>query len=170
MEACFDDEVERLVERLGEAVHARGCTVATAESLTGGQLASAIAAAPNADDWFHGGIVAYRAEVKHSLLDAPPGPVVTGPTAEAMASSAARLLGADCAVAVTGVGGPGPQEGCEPGTVYLATCAGEAGAIVERHTFDGEPIEVLRQTVKAALTALRERVASLPDREPNPSA
>lgn len=149
--------VDDLVDELAKLAVARGSRLAVAESLTGGQLAAALAAAPDAGDWFRGGIVAYHPEVKYELLGAPRGPVVTAPTAEAMASSAARLLGADCSVAVTGVGGPEPDEGKPAGTVYLSTWR-DSELRTALHRFPGEPVDVMRQTIEAALKALIARV------------
>ncbi len=117
VESALDNDVDRCIEQLVQAVHESGCTLATVESLTGGQLAAAISAAPQAGDWYRGGIVAYHPDVKHTLLKTPPGPVVTAETAAAMARSAVHLLGADYSVALTGVGGPGEEEGAPPGTV-----------------------------------------------------
>ncbi len=156
--SVFGHEVDRIVQELSDIAHATGCTLASAESLTGGHLAAAISAAPEAGQWYRGGIVAYHPEVKYTLLGAPPGPVVTAPTAAAMARSAVELLGADYAVALTGVGGPEPQEGKPAGTVYLATCARGEEPAAERHRFDGEPVEVMEQTVRAALGALIARI------------
>lgn len=158
VESALGETVDHLVRELHEAVDAAGCTVATAESLTGGQLAAAVSAAPEAGRWYRGGIVAYHPEVKHTLLRSPPGPVVTGPTAAAMASSTAQLLGADFGVALTGVGGPEPEEGEPAGTVYLATCARGGSPVVQLFRFDGDPVEVMRQTIEAALRALIARV------------
>ncbi|WP_282851498.1 CinA family protein [Gulosibacter sediminis] len=158
-DAALDDEVDRIVRRLAEAAQSTGQSVATAESLTGGQLAAAISAASNAGDWYRGGVVAYHPEVKYSLLEAPQGPVVTARTAETMARSTLELLGADYSVAVTGVGGPEPQEGKPAGTVYLATCVRNEDPQSELHRFDGEPVEVMEQTIRAAFQALLSRMS-----------
>lgn len=155
---ALDDDMVSLVRALSESVRASGCTVATAESLTGGQLAAAISAAPEAGQWYRGGIVAYHPEVKYTLLGCPRGPVVTATTAEAMARSAVELLGADYAVALTGVGGPEPQEGEPAGTVYLATCTGGEKPIAERRRFEGEPVDVMEQTIRAALAMLLAQI------------
>lgn len=165
--SALDGEVDRLVRELAAAVRSSGCTVATAESLTGGQLAAALSAAPGAGDWYRGGIVAYHPEVKYELLKAPRGPVVTPETAAAMACSAAELFGAECSVALTGVGGPGPDEGKPAGTVYLATCRADESPVVECFRFGGEPVEVMEQTICAALRAL---VARLPATQEGPEA
>ena len=69
-----------------------------------------------------------------------------------------QLLEADYAVALTGVGGPGPEEGQPAGTVYLATCAaGEEPDVVHRK-FEGNPMEVLERSVLAALQELVDRI------------
>lgn len=158
-EIIHSTETTRLIKRLVQLVETTGCTVATAESLTGGHLAAAIASAPDASRWYRGGVVAYHAEVKYTLLDVPRGPVVTAESAEAMARSACSLLGADCAVSLTGVGGPEVVEGEPPGTVYLAVCSGDGAPSVSHHRFEGEPINVMSQAVEAALEALIERIA-----------
>jgi nicotinamide-nucleotide amidase len=106
-------------ERVGELARTQGRTVAVAESLTGGLLTSRLAVAREASVWLRGGIVAYGSDVKYRLLRVPPGPVVSARAASAMASSAAGLFVADSAVAVTGVAGPGEQDGLSPGTVWV---------------------------------------------------
>ena len=151
-------EVERLAQELAEVCLGSQAVVATAESLTGGQLAAAITAAPEASKWYRGGVVAYQPSVKHTLLRSPYGPVVTAPTAIAMACSVAELLDADYAVGVTGVGGPDAEEGEQPGTVYLASCDRGQHPIVERHEFAGSTVEVLEQTIEVALSTLIARV------------
>jgi nicotinamide-nucleotide amidase len=105
-------------------------TLAAAESLTGGLLASAFARASGAGEWFRGGIVAYSSEVKYDLLDVPGCPVVGEAAAAAMARGAGRMLEADVAVAVTGVGGPDSQDGEPPGTVWVATWPDQLGGAV----------------------------------------
>lgn len=146
----LQSEVEALGNRLAAANSSRW-SVATAESLTGGQLASAFAAAPAASEWYRGGIVAYQASVKHRVLGTPPGPVVNAETALAMATSVSELLGADYAVGVTGVGGPGPEEDQPAGTVFLAVSRGGEPAAAEHHRFIGDPLDVMRQTISAAV-------------------
>lgn len=142
-----------LATDLADAVARRGWGVATAESLTGGTLASVLAAAPRAGEWFRGSVVAYTAEVKFDLLGVPRGPVVTEECAATMARSAADLLGADLCVAVTGVGGPEPDEGQPAGTVWFAVVS-PTGLRTERAVFEGDPAEVLTATTVRALGML----------------
>lgn len=153
------DAAEVLLDGLAESLAARGWTVATAESLTGGTIASLLTAGPEASSWFRGSIVAYDAEVKFGLLGVPRGPVVTEECATTMARSAARLLGADLCVAVTGVGGPGPDEGEPAGTVWLAVSTPD-GVWTEKLVFAGDPVDVLTTTTARALGLLQEIAGS----------
>jgi len=132
---------------------AKGLTVGASESLTSGAVCSALGAAPQASNWFRGGLVAYASEVKFDVLDVPVGPVVSRPAALAMAHGAARLLGADVVVAVTGAGGPDPQDGQDPGTVWFGVVA-PSGASTENRLFPGEPGEVVKAATQHALTLL----------------
>ena len=130
-----------------------------AESLTGGKISAAFAAAPEAGTWFRGAVVAYTEGVKRDVLGVPDCPVVSRACAQHMAEGAARLLGADYAVAVTGVGGPGSQDGEPPGTVWFAV-TGPIGTQARRHRFDGEPDEILELTVDEALRLLIEHATT----------
>ncbi len=96
-------------EDLPALVIEAGLRIATAESLTGGMLASSLAEMSGASHFFVGGIVAYSADVKFDALGVTPGPVVNQHAAREMALGAKRLLGADIVVAVTGVGAPAPK-------------------------------------------------------------
>lgn len=149
-----------LCTRMSELADSGVLTVACAESLTAGAVASRIGAAANAGDWFRGGVVAYSRSVKHTLLRVPPGPVVCETAARGMARSVAELLGADVAVAVTGVGGPGDQDGEPPGTVWFAAVGGD-DVDVEHHRFEGKPEDVLEQTVVRALEMLVVRLEAV---------
>lgn len=141
--------------RLARAAQESGATVAVAESLTSGALASALGAAPDAAAWFRGGVVAYSSEVKHDLLDVPPGPVVSRQAVEAMAERTADLLGATVAVAVSGVGGPEREDGQPVGTVWFAVRR-DADSTAGSQQFGGDPEEVVEQTVDHALGLLLE--------------
>ncbi|MGC5245975.1 CinA family protein [Gordonia sp. DT219] len=126
--------------------------IAVAESLTGGSIAAALSRAESSGDWFAGGVVAYRPEVKHGLLRVPDGPIVSAAAAAAMAESTARLLQADLVVAVTGEGGPQPQEDA-PGTVWFGVCT-HGRTETSKHRFDGEPSQIVEATTLHALELL----------------
>jgi nicotinamide-nucleotide amidase len=154
--AAFGDADEgtrrNRAERVGELALAQGRTIAVAESLTGGMIASALAQAQRASEWFRGSLVAYSTQVKHQLLEVPDGPVVSSDAATAMARSVRKLLLADISVAVTGAGGPAAQDGHEPGTVFLAVDGGREQAL--RLDLPGEPATVCAAATLAALDAL----------------
>ena len=135
---------------LASALKSSGRTIAVAESLTCGALASTIGAAADASDWFRGGVVAYMDDVKFDVLGVTPGPVVTARCAEEMAAGVRSLLRADLAVSATGVGGPGPTEGRPAGTVFLGVATGERVWSVEEH-FPGGPEQVLEATIRRAI-------------------
>lgn len=130
----MDDNVQRIADVCIE----QGLHGAVAESLTSGALASRLGAGPEAADWFRGGLVAYDERVKFDLLGVTPGPLVTERCAREMAEGVARLLGADAAIGVTGVGGPEPSEGEPPGTVIVAVRYRDAEHIRVFH-FKGSP-------------------------------
>jgi nicotinamide-nucleotide amidase len=103
----------------------RGLTLAVAESVTGGLIASRLVGVVGASKWFRGGVVSYASEVKFELLKVPVGPVVSAVTAEAMASGVRALLHADVGLSVTGVAGPEEQDGQPAGTVFVGLSLGE---------------------------------------------
>ena len=94
--------------RLGELLLASGKTLAVAESCTGGLLAGAITAVPGSSRYFLGGVVAYHNDVKADALGIPPSLLaahgaVSGEVALAMAEAVLARIGADVAIATTGV-------------------------------------------------------------------
>lgn len=111
-----DDTMESAV---GALVESAGLTVAVAESMTGGLVASRLVEVPGASTWFRGGVVSYASEVKFDLLDVPVGPVVSEEAAAAMAEGVAKLLGTDVGLSLTGVAGPQEQDGMPVGTVFF---------------------------------------------------
>ncbi len=144
---------------LVQLLRARGETVGTAESLTGGLLCAALVDVPGASQAVRGAVVAYAADVKVGVLGVPAtvlaehGTVSTA-TARAMAERARTVLAVDWAVATTGVAGPDPAEGRPPGTVHLAV-AGRARVAERSLILDGDRADVRRDAVRAALALLR---------------
>jgi nicotinamide-nucleotide amidase len=144
------DEISRLVRE-------RGLSVATAESLTGGKISCQLGVAESSAEWFAGSVVAYMSRVKYDVLKVPEGPVVTEECAAAMAEGVAGLLGADLAVAVTGVGGPDEEEGHPAGTVWFGVRA-ESGTTTELRRFEGDPSEIVDKTTLHALHLLLDHL------------
>ena len=153
----FGVDDETMESAVLDALRSRGWTLALAESLTGGLIGSRLTAVPGASEVFRGGLVSYASDVKFDLLDVPEGPVVSEEAVTAMAHGAAKLLGADCAIAVTGVAGPEPLDGEDPGTVWMATLVnGEVEATRVKFPFDRE--RTRQFTTVSVLNNLRMRV------------
>ena len=149
----FEAETRDAVAELAEIARRGELVVATAESLTSGNLAACIGKASAASEWYAGGVVAYSKTVKHALLGVPEGSVVSEDAARAMAEATASLMKADLTVAVTGEGGPEPQDAVEPGTVCFGI-ADRGEAFTETRHFAGEPEDVVRQTTQHAVYLL----------------
>jgi PncC family amidohydrolase len=115
----------------------QGRTLATAESITGGQLGSTITAIPGASQIFRGGVVAYATDLKSSLLGVSDSLLADGGAVQAqvaleMATGVAVKLDADFGLAVTGVAGPTSQDGHLPGTVFVAcVMRDEQGSVID---------------------------------------
>jgi len=149
---------------------ARGATVATAESLTGGLVCAALTAVPGASAVVRGGIVSYDLQVKADVLGVETGLLarqgaVDPAVAAQMAIGARRLLGCDYAIATTGSAGPDPAPGgsltgpVAPGRGFVAV-AGPEGEVVSGFSFEGEDRDgVRRQAVQAALDLLGRVIA-----------
>ncbi len=148
------DAFTRLPALLGSLTE-RGETIAVAESLTGGRVASAIVSVPGASACFRGGVVAYATRAKAVILGVSPrrleetGPV-DGVVAEQMAAGVAKLFDADYGVATTGVAGPGSADGHEAGTVWIGIHTPRGATSAQFH-FPGNRDQVRNAAVSAAL-------------------
>ena len=98
-----------------EELVSQGLTLATAESMTGGLIATRLTEVPGSSRAFLGSVVSYANSVKQEILNVPEGPVISEQAVLSMAIGVCEALGADVSVAVTGVAGPDSQEGQEPG-------------------------------------------------------
>jgi len=141
---------------------ARRQTVATAESLTGGALASAFVEVPGVSAVFRGGLVVYATDLKRDLAGVPGDLLATrGPVdpdvAAALARGAADRCGADWGLATTGVAGPDPQDGKPVGLVYIAV-AGPSVSTVEELRLSGDRATIRIGTVTAVLNLLVTRL------------
>jgi PncC family amidohydrolase len=157
------DPLVDLVERLQAGCLARGLTVATAESCTGGLVAHLLTEVPGSSGYVRGGIVAYADDVKRSQLGVPAEVLeahgaVSAQVAIAMAEGARELLGTDLAVAVTGIAGPdGGSEAKPVGLVYVAV-AGIGAPVVRRFLWTGDRGQNKRASAEAALEMLLAQV------------
>lgn len=145
--------LDEALQEIADAARRHDLWIGVAESLTSGAVASRLGAAPQAADWFRGGVVAYHESVKFDVLGVTPGPVVTERCAWQMAVGAAELLAADIVLGVTGVGGPEPSEGSPAGTVIMAVVARGVHDYRSCH-FPGEPEDVVDATVEEGVRLL----------------
>jgi len=153
----FSGDDEPMEAVVGNLLLERGLTVAVAESLTGGLVASRMVSVPGSSGWFRGGVVAYDSQVKYDLLGVPEGPVVSEVAVVAMADGVRRLLGADVGLATTGVAGPTEQEGHPPGTVWLGVALGDDVDAVQIR-LPGDRDRIRQMTVISLVDRLRRRL------------
>lgn len=153
-----DDET--LAVAVGKELAARGWTVAVAESCTGGLVGEMLTEVPGSSRYFLGGVIAYDNSAKQGLLGVP-GEVlaragaVSTETAALMAEGAARRLGADWGVSVTGIAGPGGGTPEKPvGLVYVGVYHSAMKPWVKRFQFYGDRRQIRIRSAKAALYAL----------------
>lgn len=166
---CIVSEDRRVIEEVVvQALAARGEQVALAESCTGGFLASRITDVAGASKVLGHGWVTYANEAKELQLGVPAEDLrthgaVSEPVARAMAEGALRVSGANHALAVTGIAGPGGGSEEKPvGTVYVALASSSEGTVVRRYFFPGTRDRFKLLTSQAALEMLRRRLAGLP--------
>ena len=149
----------------------RGETLAVAESLTGGLVATEITAVPGASKAFRGSVTAYATELKHELLGvdatllAERG-AVDPQVAGQMAAGVRKALGADWGIATTGVAGPDPQDGQPVGTVFVAVVgpsnpssdAAGGGKVVPLR-LNGSREEIRMESAQSVLALLLKELA-----------
>jgi nicotinamide-nucleotide amidase len=150
----------RLLTELARALQARGWTLATAESCTGGWIAKCCTDLAGSSGWFERGFVTYSNAAKRELLGVDVNTLLTeGAVSEAvarqMAEGARCNAGADVSLSVTGIAGPDGGTADKPvGTVWFGWSVGPGNTTTELRRFEGDRDAVRRQTVGHALTRL----------------
>jgi len=158
-----DPDILALVTRLQRAAEARNATLATAESCTGGLLATFLTALPGSSTTYRGGVSAYDNSVKEALLGVDPALLarhgaVSAPVAEAMARGARERLRATYAVSATGIAGPDGGTPAKPvGTVFCGL-AGPGGVRHLALSLSGERTAIRLAAARAALEGLARLV------------
>lgn len=153
----FGDDETTLPGAIVAELARRGAYLATAESCTGGQVADAIVSVAGASAAYRGGIVAYDNAVKVGQLGVPQETLdrfgaVSEETAVAMARGARERLGADFAIATTGIAGPAGGTAEKPvGLVWLALALGCGETETRRATFPGNRADIRDRATVAAL-------------------
>jgi nicotinamide-nucleotide amidase len=153
----FPKPVRKLAEEVLRAARQAGLKIATAESCTGGLIAGALTEIPGSSDVVERGFVTYSNQAKCDLLGVTvelliAHGAVSEPVARAMAEGAVTRSGADLAVSVTGIAGPGGGTATKPvGLVHLACARRDRDTLHERRIFTGDRGAVRMAAVKAAL-------------------
>ncbi len=153
--------MSRLEEQVGAIIRDRGLKLATAESCTGGLLASRLTDVPGSSDYFVGGIVSYAYEAKVALLNVSWDTLhaygaVSAETVLEMARGACKALSADVAISISGIAGPGGGLPNKPvGTTWfgLVTPDGEWSFLRQ---FDGDRLQNKLQASEVALELLMQ--------------
>ncbi|MFK7853465.1 MAG: CinA family protein [Granulosicoccus sp.] len=155
----------QLAEQLGQLLRSAKLTITTAESCTGGLIAAAITDIAGSSEWFEQGAITYSNEAKHSLLGVGQNifdthGAVSQNCVDAMAKGALRKSGADIAIAVSGIAGPGgATEGKPVGTVWLCWAwADKKLCDAELFHFAGNRQKVRQLAVLAALHGTIARI------------
>ncbi len=143
-----------------EALKKHNLTISTAESLTGGMIASSICDISGASNYFKGSIVSYTKETKNKLLglsleDIEKYGVYSFETVEAMALSIKEKTNSNIAIATSGVAGPGPDENILPGTVYYCFVINDK-IIKDKKSFIGDRNKVRKEASIYAINKVIE--------------
>ena len=159
-EIIFGVDDETMEHAIATRLLDKGLTLGVAESVTGGLIASRLVNVIGASKWFRGGVVSYASEVKFDVLGVPVGPVVSPEAAEVMAIGAAKLLGSDVGLSVTGVAGPEEQDGHPAGTVFVGIAIGDNVSHVALR-LPGDRPRIRAYSAISALDALRKALDEL---------
>ncbi len=155
-----DDELKQLSTTVGEWLQRRHATVTTAESCTGGWIAKVITDTPGSSSWFEQAFVTYSNAAKQALVGVNADTLETwGEVSEQvvmeMAEGALHVAGADFALSVSGIAGPGGGSQENPvGTVWFGFAAASGARLAQRRHFSGDRDAVRRQATACALITL----------------
>jgi nicotinamide-nucleotide amidase len=159
----FSRDERSTAELVVDELRTRGLTLATAESCTGGLVGGRVTDVPGSSDVFVGGIVAYSDAVKAAALGVPAELLrrhgaVSAEVAAAMARGARVALGADVAVSVTGIAGPGGGTEEKPVGLVFLHASGPDGELARRLDFPGDRETIRGRSAVAALHLVRTLV------------
>ena len=164
--AVYSETGEILPQHIGKLLKRRGWTLAAAESCTGGQVSDRITAVAGSSEYFKGAAVVYSNELKMKLLGVKKTTLirhgaVSQECAVEMADGARKRLGADCAVAITGIAGPGGGSKEKPvGLVYISVSVKGRPAVFKRFNFVGSRDLIKSYSSANALELLRVNLES----------
>ncbi|GAB4280044.1 MAG: CinA family nicotinamide mononucleotide deamidase-related protein [Marinilabiliales bacterium] len=157
----FDEEMP--YENIGKILKDRKKTIVTAESCTGGKIASLITSVPGSSEYYNGSIIAYSNKVKQEILNIPADIIekhgaVSKEVVELMAINVRKLLNADYSIATSGIAGPGGGTVDKPvGTTWIAVCA-ENNCISKKYLMGNLRLINIQKTSFEAFALLRKLI------------
>ncbi|MGD2279494.1 MAG: CinA family protein [Candidatus Omnitrophota bacterium] len=158
-------EKQNIPEQLiAEKLKEKGITLAVAESCTGGLISHRVTNIPGSSEYFKGGVVAYSNEVKTLLLYVSPDILekhgaVSSQVAKAMAKGARTVLGANIAVAITGIAGPAGGSKTKPvGLAFLAIAFSDDDIHTKKVIVEGERESLKEQFADEALDLVLKNI------------
>lgn len=155
--------MKALAEELGKLLHEKGLTLSTAESCTGGGIASVITSISGSSEYFKGGIVAYANEVKTALLGVSETTLekhgaVSEETVQEMAKGAMKSMKTSCAIATSGIAGPGGGTPTKPvGTIWIAVACNDK-IVTKKLQGDNGREKNTKNSIEKALSLLIEHL------------
>lgn len=155
--------MKALAEELGKLLLEKGLTLSTAESCTGGGIASVITSIPGSSEYFKGGIVAYANEVKTALLGVSETTLekhgaVSEETVLEMAKGAMKSMKTSCAIATSGIAGPGGGTPTKPvGTIWIAAACNDK-IVTKKLQGDNGREKNTKNSIEKALSLLIEHL------------
>lgn len=153
----MDKQVYEMAEQLGRLLMSKEGRIATAESCTGGGIAQIITEVPGSSTWFDRGFVSYSNKAKEQMLGVKPETLkkygaVSAETAHEMVTGALAHSEATCAIAVTGIAGPGGGTAEKPvGTVFIAWAWKNGDIKIVKKQLAGSRHEIRAQTMEIAI-------------------
>lgn len=163
MDPFITRDLQEIAPDLIETLRAAGLKMATAESCTGGNIAHHLTLVPGCSDVYNGGVVSYANSAKEEVLGIDAGLIerhgaVSEEVVRAMAEGACRLFHTECAVATSGIAGPGGGSDDKPvGTIWTAAVT-PRGTFSELYRLVGPRSEIID---KATLLVLRLLINNL---------
>ncbi|MHB1213577.1 MAG: CinA family protein [Thiobacillus sp.] len=160
MARVSDEELHRLAVELGDRLRARGWSLATAESCTGGWVGQLVTAQPGCSDWYERGFITYANAAKIEMLGVPADTLalhgaVSEETASAMAAGALAHSHAQAALAISGIAGPGGGTPQKPvGLVCYGWALADGTLMSSTCRLDGDRAEIRSRAVAASLRGL----------------
>ena len=150
-------------EHIGNLLKSSNKTLCTAESMTGGKIASTIVSVPGSSAYFNGGVIAYSSKIKQDLLGVSPETiknhsVVSSEVVQEMEISARKTTKSDYAIAVSGNAGPtSDNTSSAVGVVFIAV-ASDKGVVVEEFNFGHPREKVINRSVNKSLQMLQQEI------------